>query len=226
MKFDYYYNDVPGVGQTRNNLIYTSLMSEDGKVFVQWYYNDTEYHADQNEVIDLKDMEEKWQRETRFLLLMRSTFPDHVPDFDINHDDKKIYLKVDGKDFWNKAFCSIENYNQVLPDWQEQMLEIISSHRSIGLHKYSMHPSSYFVVDGKLKSINYFFTYHKDEPFISISDVQSHIHSNRQNEMRKYLARLGIDWNTPQPWAVMDQLCWNSFRTNYPSDFIEKVLSV
>ena len=41
--------------------------------------------------------------------------------------------------------------------------------------------------------------------------------------MRKHLDRLGIEWNTPQPWEVMDQLCWESFRTNYPEDFIERV---
>jgi hypothetical protein len=115
------------------------------------------------------------------------------------------------------------NYNTVLPDWQEQMLAIIQAHKLRGWHKYSMHPSSYFVVDGKLKSINYFFTYHKDEINVSIADVESHIYSTRQDEMRKHLDTLGIEWNKPQSWEVMDQLCWASFNTNYPEDFIEKV---
>jgi len=73
-----------------------------------------------------------------------------------------------------------------------------------------------------LKSINYFFTYHKDESNISIKDVESHIYITRQEEMRKNLAKLDISWETPQPWELMDQLCWESFRTNYPEDFIEK----
>ena len=89
-----------------------------------------------------------------------------------------------------------------------------------------MHPSSYFVVNGKLKSINYFFTYHKTEPNISIQDVESHIYVTRQDEMKKYLLTLGIEWNIPQTWDVMDKLCWNSFRKNYPEDFIEKALNV
>jgi hypothetical protein len=111
----------------------------------------------------------------------------------------------------------------VLPDWQDQMIEIIKAHKELGWYKYSMHPSSYFVVDGKLKSINYFFTYRKEEKIISIADVESHIHSNRQAEMRKHLETLNIEWYTPQPWEVMDQLCWESFRTNYPAEFIERV---
>jgi hypothetical protein len=113
--------------------------------------------------------------------------------------------------------------DSVVPDWQDQMIGIIKAHKSLGLHKYSMHPSSYFVVDGKLKSINYFFTYRDNESTISIKDVESHIYTTRQDEMRKHLDILGIKWDEPQPWDVMDQLCWASFSTNYPAEFIERV---
>jgi len=221
--FNYYYNNVPGIGLTRNNLIYTSLISSDNRTFIQWYYNDTDYHADQNEVVDPDKMEEKFNREVKYLSLMREHYPDLIPIHSIDLIEKKIYLEIDGLDFWNRANCTTENYNSVLSDWQDQMIEIIKAHKNLGLHKYSMHPSSYFVVSGKLKSINYFFTYHKDEDLISIADVESHIYSSRQNEMKKYLEILGIEWNTPQSWEIMDTLCWNSFKTNYPLDFIEKV---
>jgi hypothetical protein len=223
----YYYNNVPGQGLCRNNLIYTSLISEDEKVFCQWYHNDTEYHAGKNQVVDPKLMKEKFHRELQYLSNMAWHNPDMVPTIkEVNIPECKIYLEIDGPDFWERAGCDMANYNTVLPDWQEQMLAIIQAHKLRGWHKYSMHPSSYFVVDGKLKSINYFFTYHKDEPTISIADVESHIYSTRQDEMRKHLTTLGIDWNTPQPWSVMDQLCWESFRNNYPADFIEKAMNV
>jgi hypothetical protein len=141
----------------------------------------------------------------------------------IDLENKKLFLEVDGPDFWEQAGCLTENFDKVLPDWQDQMIKIIKAHKSLGLHKYSMHPSSYFVVDGKLKSINYFFTYRKGEPNFSIADVESHIYSTRQEEMRKHLSKLGIDWNSPQPFDLLETLCWESFRTNYPNEFIEKV---
>lgn len=223
-QFDYYYNDVPGEGLSRNNLIYTSLISNDNKTFVQWYYNDTEYHKGQNQVIDASKMEEKWNREVLYLTKMSQHYPDLVPTIvDIDHQSKKISLAIDGKDFWNRANCTIANYESVIPDWQDQMINIIEAHRSLGFWKFSMHPSSYFVVNGKLKSINYFFTYHESEPFISIKDVESHIYSTRQDEMKKYLTQLKIDWDTPTDFSILNQLCWESFRTNYPTDFIEKV---
>lgn len=203
---NYYYNESLDGKKTRNNLIYTSLADDNLTRFVQWYYNDGEYHKGQNQVVDPKLMQEKFDREVKYLSLMHSNYPDLVPNFYADISERKIYLDIDGKDFWNRAGCLTENYDSVLPDWQDQMLEIIKAHKSLGLHKYSMHPSSYFIVDGKLKSMNYFFTYHKDEPWVSIADVESHIYSTRQDEIRKHLESLGIEWDKPQPWEVMDKL--------------------
>jgi hypothetical protein len=202
-------------------------MNQNQKIFCQWYHNDSEYHKGQNEVVDSSKMEEKWLREVNYLTHMRNHFPDLVPEIlNIDLVSRKVFLKVDGPDFWNRANCDIANYNSVVPDWQDQMIEIIKAHKSLGLFKYSMHPSSYFVVDGKLKSINYFFAYRNIEPLISIADVESHIHSNRQAELRKYLEQLGIEWDKPQAFETLEKLCWESFRTNYPEDFIEKVLAL
>lgn len=224
MNFQYYYNNVPGVGhQTRNNLIYTSLMSEDQKVFCQWYTTEGDYHKGQNQVVDPNLMDQKFHRDVKYLTLMAKVFPDMVPKIlNIDTCDRKIFLEVDGVDFWQQADCNIANYSKVLPDWQEQMLTIIEAHHAICLYKYSMHPSSYFVVDGKLKSINYFFTYHMIEGPITIQDHLSHVHTNRQAEMKKYTDSIGMSWTDPQSLEDIETLCWESFRTNYPLDFIEK----
>lgn len=224
MDYEYYYNNVPGVGQTRNNLIYTSMISRDKKTFVKWYHNDSEYHKGQNEVLDSDLMEAKWLRELNHITYMRNHFPEHVPEIlNIDFTKRKLFLKIDGLDFWNRANCTTENYDSVLPDWQEQMIEIIKAHKKLDLYKYSMHPSSYFLVDGKLKSINYFFSYRGIEGPISIADHLSHIHSHRQEVMKLQTEKMGIDWNSPQPLDLLEQLCWESFRTNYPDDFIERV---
>lgn len=225
MKYEYYYNNVPGHGLCRNNLIYTSLISLDKKTFVKWYHNDTDYHRGQNQVVDPEKMEEKWQRELKYLIEMAWKYQDKVPKIlEIDNKNKKIYLEIDGPDFWERSGCSIDNYEKVLPDWQQQMLSICTAHKSLGLYKYSMHPSSYFVVNGKLKSINYFFTYHFSESYISLSDVESHIHSNRKEKIIQHLDNSKIKWDEPQSFDVLEKLCWKSFSNNYPKEFIEKVL--
>lgn len=227
MNYNYYYNNVPGEEPSRNNLIYTSLMSEDKKTFVQWYYNDTEYHKGQNEVVDPKLMDEKWHREMHFLHNMQYHNPDMVPEIvDVDVPNRKIYLRVDGLDFWNRANCDQANYELIVPDWQEQMLAIIQAHKDRGWYKYSMHPSSYFVVDGKLKSINYFFTYSSNEGPISIADHASHIYSSRQEIMKVQIEAMGLSWDKKEPLDKLQLLCFESFRTNYPADFIEKAKAI
>tara|TARA_R110000772_G_scaffold231529_3_gene342292 strand:- start:503 stop:1123 length:621 start_codon:yes stop_codon:yes gene_type:complete len=206
--------------------VYTSLISKDKQVFCQWYHNDGIYHGGKNEVVDPELMDEKFEREIKFLKIMRDEYPQHVPSYRLDYEWKKIYLEIDGIDFWNKADCKIENYDKVLPDWQEQMLEILHAHKELGIHKYSMHPSSYFIVDGKLKSMNYFFTYYNSESNVSIQEVESHLSVNRREKMKQHLETLNIQWNTPQTWETMDKLCWNSFRANYPQEFIENALNV
>jgi len=224
MNYSYYYNQSQGRTPWRNNLVYTSLINEDKTVFVQHYTTEGDYHQGQNQVVDPKLMDEKFFRELHYLHNMEYRFPDLVPKIlEVNIPERKIYLAIDGVDFWQRSLDGDCSFDDVLPDWQEQMIEIVKAHRSLGWWKYSMHPSSYFIVDGKLKSINYFFTYHQDETPVSIKDVESHIYSTRQDEMRKHIAGLGIEWDKPQSFETMNELCWSSFSTNYPADFIERV---
>lgn len=221
--FHYYYNQKPGHEPWRNNLIYTSLISNDQKTFVQHYTTEGDYHKGQNQVVDPALMKQKWNREICYLYQMSQYYPDLVPKIlDINILQKKIYLEIDGVDFWQRSLDRECSFDEILPDWQEQMLTIIKAHKDLGWYKFSMHPSSYFVVDGKLKSINYFFTYSADEGPISIADHLSHIYTTRQEEMRKYTDALGISWTEPQSLDILEQLCWDSFRNMYPADFIEK----
>ncbi len=69
--FKYYYNNVPGKGLCRNNLIYTSLINEDATEFCMWFHNDSEYHKGHNEVVDPVLMESKYYREKDFLFNIR-----------------------------------------------------------------------------------------------------------------------------------------------------------
>lgn len=221
-EFDYYYNDVPGKGLCRNNLIYTSLISKDRKIFCQWYYNDTEYHKDQNQVVDPKLMEEKWIREVNYITQMRNNFPDLVPKIiNIDLEKRKLFFEIEGVDFWQQAGPDKQDYDSILPDWREQMLDIFRAHKSLGIYKYSLHPSSYFIVNGKLKSINYFFCYRDHEPQISLRSVMSHISEDRQADLFPKMSAMGIDVDAPTSFKDIQMLAFESFKTNFPSDFME-----
>ena len=90
---EYYWNNVPGAGLCRNNLIYTSLISKDEKTFCQWYYNDEKYHGGQNQVVDATLMQEKFDREVEYLLLMQQNYPQYIPEI-IDIDIEKYIVNV------------------------------------------------------------------------------------------------------------------------------------
>ena len=106
------------------------------------------------------------------------------------------------------------------------MLAIIQVHKNKGWYKHSLHPSSYFVVDGKLKSINYFFTYSNLDPEISIAEVQSHISTQRQEQLKQFTDAQGIDWNKQYPHKFIQQLAFDCFSNNYPKEFIERAKEI
>jgi hypothetical protein len=222
-EFEYYYNDVPGKGLCRNNLIYTSFISKDRKTFCQWYHNDTEYHRGQNQIVDADLMEEKWLREITFITEMASNYPNMVPKIlEINYEEKKLYLEIDGYDFWQRADPVKQNYDSILPDWRDQMMKIFIAHKSLGIYKYSLHPSSYFIVDGNLKSINYFFCYKDSDISISLKSVMSHISKDRRADLFPKMLSMGIDVNAATPFKEIQILAFESFKTNFPEDFMEE----
>ena len=223
----YYYNQMPGQDPWRNNLIYTSLIDQNKTVFCQWYHNDSEYHQGMNEVVDQSLMEEKWLREVNYLTQMRNVYPNLVPKIiNIDLEARKLYLEIDGPDLWQRSLDGACSFDKILPDWQEQMLAIIQAHKDLGIYKYSLHPNSYFIVDGKLKSINYFFCYRDLDGPITVNSFLSHVSHNRRIELKKHSDAMGIDWNTPTSLAQIQQLAFESFSADYPRDFIDKAKQI
>jgi hypothetical protein len=89
-----------------------------------------------------------------------------------------------------------------------------------------MHPNSYFIVNGKLKSINYFFTYNHNEGPITINSFLSHISHGRRIELQKQSQEMGITWDELVPLQKIQLLAFESFSNNFPRDFIDKVKNV
>lgn len=223
MSYDYYYNIIPIHGKVRNNLVYTSLISNDKKTFVKWFVNDSTYHMGKNQIVNSDLMQYKFRREVQFLRLMNENYPQHIPNIlEIDETSQKIFFEIEDVDFWQLHYNNNCTFDQVLQDWQNQMLDIFIAHKNLNFYKYSLHPSSYFIVKGKLKSINYFFCYHEDEPLSTLEEHRSHISLERQEKMKPIMDKFNIDWNSKIPYKTLQLFCLESFAVDYPNDFIIK----
>lgn len=213
--FEYYYNNVPGVGLCRNNLVYTSKIDRQNQLFSIHYTHDQKYHRD--ECLPQSALNRKWIREFKFTLCS----PHTLDVKELDSVKRKIIFKIQGDDFWQQANCSKDNFSKVLPDWQEQMLTILKDYRKNNIWKYSLHPSSFFIIDGKLKTINHFFCYEDTEEHVSITEVLDHISKNRKSKLFHYMEQNNIDYKNKFSWKFYGQLCLENFRSDYPDEFIE-----
>jgi hypothetical protein len=218
--FEYYYNNVPDKGLCRNNLVYTSLIDRKNNFFKIRYKTDQLYHN--GECLSQHVLDKKWKKELVFSVYNNTCL--EIESIDIQKQEIVFY--IEGDDFWQQANCNVENYSKVVPDWEEQMLDILQSIRSQGFWKFSLHPSSYFIIEGKLRTINHFFCYQDNEPNIPTTEVLDHISEDRKNKLFNYYKENNIDIHTKLPYTEYAKICLESFRANYTDSFIDKAKEI
>lgn len=218
--FEYYYNNVPNEGLCRNNLVYTSLIDRKNNLFKIRYKTDQLYHN--GECLSQDILDAKWQKELVYSVYNNTAL--EIESIDIQKQEIIFYIQ--GNDFWQQANCSVENYPKILPDWEEQMLDILKSIRSQGFWKFSLHPSSYFIVNGQLRTINHFFCYHDNDPLVATVDILNHVSKNRTQKLLDYYKTNNIDIHSKLPYTEYAKICLESFRANYTDSFIDKAKEI
>ena len=223
--WDYYWNEEPG-DRFRANLVYTAYISGDRKTLCMSFNRDVNYHSnlEENTLWTEELLAERFQRELKFYNKAAGKIP--VAELlDIDENNKKIYIKFPGDDFYMMGYKS--SYDQVLPNWREQITERFKEMWSLGILKFSMHPNSWIVYeDGILRPINWFFTFEEGEPEKSISEYLIQLSDSRQDKLRPLLEKFNIDIEKKYQLWDLQNICFESFRHNYPSELIDSLLSI
>jgi hypothetical protein len=136
--------------------------------------------------------------------------------------NRKIFLEWHGDDFYMQGLKA-GGYDNVLPDWQEQWRTRIKQMWSANIVKISLHPNSWVAHEGTLIPFNWFYSYDMDETAV-IRDMLKQISPARQAKMQIELDKVGLELDTPYPIKDLQVVAFNSFRTNYPSDLIDKII--
>ena len=223
--WDYYWNEEPG-DRFRANLVYTAYISGDRKTLCMSFNRDVNYHSnlEENTLWTEELLAERFQRELKFYNKAAGKIP--VAELlDIDENNRKIYIKFPGDDFYMMGYKS--SYDQVLPNWREQITERFKEMWSLGILKFSMHPNSWIVYeDGILRPINWFFTFEEGEPEKSISEYLIQLSDSRQDKLRPLLEKFNIDIEKKYQLWDLQNICFESFRQNYPTELIDSLLSI
>lgn len=217
-KWDYLYN-WDGEHWHRANLVYTPYISPDKTTLCMSFNRDKNYHTDieENEKWTEEMLTERFEREIKFHSIAKSFYMPTLKILDVNIDNRHIFLEWHGADFHTQGF-------DVLSDWKEQWLLRLKEMWTIGIFKYSLHPNSWVAHDGVLIPFNWFFSFNRNEPKITIKDFLIQISSERQEKLEQVLHAMGMNLDIPYDVVTLQKLALNSFRTNYPQDLINQAL--
>ena len=203
----------------RANLVYTPYISPDGQVFCMSFNRDIKYHIfqDENEKWTEELLENRFRKELEFHDKASKTLPT-LDVLDVDYQNRKIFLKWHGDDFYMQGLKS-GGYENVLPDWKDQWINLIKGMWDLGIYKISLHPNSWVVRDGLLVPFNWFFCYNKTDPSITVRSLLIQISSDRQEKLS------GVDIDKLYTPVEAQYIAFNSFKSNYPADLIENILT-
>jgi hypothetical protein len=219
----FHYN-LEGDEEVRCNLVYTPYVSPDGKSMIMSFNRDERYHqwGAENEQWTEEMLTDRFNRELKFHKLAKDAGMTVLAIKNI--DESKRHIEIE----WHGDFLmqGIEGggYDRVLPNWKSQWLDRIAEMWAAGIYKLSMHPNSWVVIDGKLVPFNWFFSFTKDEPPAKIRKFLVQISTGRLEKLELVLATLGRNLDTEYDTKTLQEICFHSFRANYPAPLIDQAL--
>jgi len=213
-----YYN-LEDTEYVRANLVYTPYVSPDNTTFCMSFNRDRAYHKNENENILWSEelLTDRFLKEIEFHKQASATIPT-LQIKDIDHKERKIFLEWHGNDFYMQGLKE-GGYNKVLPNWQEQWIALIEKMRAADIFKISLHPNSWVAHQGTLIPFNWFFCYRENDESVTLRSLLIQISSGRQEKLGT------IDLDQLQSPRQLQQIAFNSFRHNYPTELIDDVLS-
>lgn len=212
-------------GDIRANLVYTPLVSPDKKTLCMDFNRYIKYHQclKENLLWTEELLTERFNREIKFNSLA-SKFMETIPIIDIDILNRRIFLEWYGDDFFMQGINN-GGYDKILPNWKEQWINSIQLMQKNNIFKISLHPNSWVIKDEKLIPFNWFFTYELSEPALTIRSLLIQISLERQEKLEKVLSDIGINMDTKYNVDFLQKIAFYSFRSNYPKDLIDRILS-
>jgi hypothetical protein len=162
------------------NLIYTPLVSPDGKIFCMDFNHTSSYQTTDIEwwlpkrPHYTKEMVKFFfNREVKYL----SCFIDEpwAPKYiKVEFETQRIFFEFSGETC-NNIIYSGRQLEDYCPDWQIQMRNIIVDIVNSGHYKTSLYPHCYFIDNGVLRTFDFYGCVGSSKPYVKLDDIRGMI---------------------------------------------------
>lgn len=159
------------------NLLYVPKMNEDGtRIHCDWHF-DLEYFGNRKP-IEEPEMNFFFERECRYLTAVQGK--SWAPElYSIDKENRTIDLEWNTESLNHIITDDSRDLNIELPDWKEQIFNILKELDEMGYYKMAIYPHCFFIdKNKKLKAIDYYSIVEKNDPLIPRSMLSGIIGDN------------------------------------------------
>lgn len=173
----------------KTNLLYTPYVNNDGSILCIDYSPNFDYQKStevSNELIEFF-----FKKELKYLQEFQGK-PWAPTILDIN--GQKIYIEFNSITL-NQILMSGQDLSKVLPDWKDQLSNIIVDIDSMGYYKLALYPHSFFISNNnQLKVLDFYTFLEKSSPYISRKFIQGMIGKLSENRFNEATVGENIDF--------------------------------
>jgi hypothetical protein len=203
MKSKYLYKIAEG-NHVTTNMLYTPSLTVNKNILCMDWNLDSDYHVEQsNRTQELLDF--FFDREVKHILLFRKY--GWCPKlFDINLEQKKIYIEFTHETLSHIVNDPSRSLNSELPDWKEQLYNILVDTKREGYYKTALYPHCFFIKNGVLKTFDYYGCVDMSHPYIERNSVEGMIGPGSLDRFNMATSNGLIDFNIFYKYTLNEYL--------------------
>ena len=173
----YCYKRVPGYDfLTTTNMLYTPMMNPEGNIMCMIWDENSDYQKD-NPNLSKDLINFCFEREMKHLTLFQNySWAPKLIDIDVSA--RKIFLEWNTETLNHIVFGG-RDLNQLVPDWKDQVFNILKDISDSRVYKMALYPHCFFIdSNGKIKTFDFYSCVGMEERYIPRSTLSGMIGVN------------------------------------------------
>lgn len=183
--------------------LYEPLVNPDGNILCMRFDPNNSFR---NEPVSIELAEDCFRREVKYLKKF-SQYNWCAKLIDVDTSTKEVYIE------WNKDCCekiieSGTNLNSIIPDWKQQLKQIISDIKHNHVYKITMYPCYHFVKDNCLKAFGFYTTCDYNEQPIDIELYRPLLNKEREQFIDSVWPNGKVDFAILNEYSLTEYVKW------------------
>lgn len=169
--WEYFYKvDYRGGHKVTTNMLYTPSVNLD-RTLMCMLWDETHPYQEENTRLTKELVDFFFERELVHLNKFQK-FDWAARLIEVDHDNRKIFIEFTGETFNDILSNPDRSLDLECPTWKEQIFKILQDIVSAGYYKMALYPHCFFLVNGQVKTFDFYSCISKEERYIKKSIIE------------------------------------------------------